>query len=99
TNILECVICKSGLEELCLSCQTVLEDNEIDEEKEKNLENQSKAYKNIQSCVVVWGKCEVIEKNLSLKFKHAFHSHCMNEWLKKRLTCPLDNKNWEPEKF
>lgn len=25
---------------------------------------------------------------------HAFHEHCLNEWLKMRRVCPLDNKVW-----
>ena len=26
---------------------------------------------------------------------HAYHEHCLNEWLKTRRVCPLDNKVWQ----
>ena len=39
-------------------------------------------------CTVAWGKCN-----------HAFHFHCINRWTKKQPTCPLDNKQWETEKY
>ena len=25
---------------------------------------------------------------------HAYHNHCLTEWLKMRRVCPLDNKVW-----
>jgi E3 ubiquitin-protein ligase RBX1 len=39
-------------------------------------------------CNVAWGSCN-----------HAFHFHCITRWLKKLQTCPLDNLNWEFEKY
>lgn len=35
-------------------------------------------------CNVSWGKCE-----------HAFHTHCISQWLKSKHVCPLDTKVWE----
>lgn len=35
-------------------------------------------------CAVSWGKCE-----------HAFHTHCISQWLKSKHICPLDTKPWE----
>jgi RING-box protein 1 len=35
-------------------------------------------------CSVSWGACS-----------HAFHFHCITNWLKKHSTCPLDDLEWE----
>ncbi|CAD8071975.1 unnamed protein product [Paramecium sonneborni] len=29
----------------------------------------------------------------------AYHFHCIERWLKNRQTCPLDNRNWEYQKY
>ncbi|KAH3687903.1 hypothetical protein WICPIJ_001120 [Wickerhamomyces pijperi] len=41
-----------------------------------------------EECIPAWGTCN-----------HAFHFHCIAKWLKTRNACPLDNKEWQYQKY
>ncbi|CAO3643415.1 unnamed protein product [Cunninghamella echinulata] len=43
-------------------------------------------------------ECQANQASATLK-NHAFHFHCISRWLKSRQVCPLDNREWEWQKY
>jgi hypothetical protein len=63
-------------------------------------------------CTAAWGICNVCadsdyiricwshsDSNFGSFTQHAFHFHCISRWLKTRNVCPLDNREWELQKY
>ncbi|SCZ90486.1 BZ3500_MvSof-1268-A1-R1_Chr1-3g02018 [Microbotryum saponariae] len=89
-----CAICRNHIMDLCIDCQANQASATSDECKciESTLESDKghsltpKSPPN--SGTVAWGICN-----------HAFHFHCISRWLKTRQVCPLDNREWELQKY
>ncbi|KAG6733266.1 hypothetical protein I3842_01G218000 [Carya illinoinensis] len=57
-----------------------------------------------EECTVAWVRICVLYLqtlfNIMLRVcNHAFHFHCISRWLKTRQVCPLDNSEWEFQKY
>ena len=67
----------------CAICRNSLQDICI--ECQANITNSALPS---QRCNIAWGVCN-----------HAFHFHCITRWLQRRNTCPLDNTDWDLQKY
>ena len=83
-----CAICRNHIMDLCIECQA----NQASSTNEGGaffcLVSLCVAQRASTECTVAWGVCN-----------HAFHFHCISRWLKTRQVCPLDNREWEFQRY
>lgn len=95
-----CAICRNHIMDLCIECQA----NQASATSEEctvawgvcNVSINVTYHRLMQSN----DKCDCIFNAKSFLFsQHAFHFHCISRWLKTRQVCPLDNREWEFQKY
>jgi E3 ubiquitin-protein ligase RBX1 len=95
-----CAICRNHIMDLCIECQA--------NQASASTEECTVAW---GACSELCGRdaevgsCQCNNDSFSSPFPlfpvadHAFHFHCISRWLKTRQVCPLDNKDWEYQRY
>ena len=99
-----CAICRNHIMDLCIECQANNSGASVDDctvawgvsrhQHASAIPRGGCACPSVSVdelrcvCVLV---CQVCN--------HAFHFHCISRWLKTRQVCPLDNRDWDFQKY
>lgn len=76
--------CTNTLNDTCPICRVSLLDKCIHcSECTEHIYNNNMFETTKKECISIFGKCG-----------HGYHKCCINEWLRNRKTCPLDNEEW-----
>ncbi|WZZ38727.1 hypothetical protein YC2023_034986 [Brassica napus] len=94
-----CAICRNHIMDLCIECQA--------NQASATSEECTVAWGEFLFLLLRETFCFLVER-LASSYKeicsmwvcnHAFHFHCISRWLKTRQVCPLDNSEWEFQKY
>nr|VDC87023.1 unnamed protein product [Brassica oleracea] len=92
-----CAICRNHIMDLCIECQA----NQASATSEECTVawDVNKKDSNCSCCFACFKSLAEIVCSCTGVCNHAFHFHCISRWLKTRQVCPLDNSEWEFQKY
>lgn len=95
-----CPICRNELTSLCIECDAGTRllgsnpANEVDSlDRPSGRSRESTAGTRIKNLKIDPLKCTT--KRCYWSTQHAYHTHCIDRWLKVHSVCPLDNCDWK----
>nr|KYP37005.1 RING-box protein 1a [Cajanus cajan] len=95
-----CAICRNHIMDLCIECQA----NQASATSEECTVAWGHSLIKKAYVTILDSLCSLLNLLHWLTFytgvcNHAFHFHCISRWLKTRQVCPLDNSEWEFQKY